>query len=51
MARSFHWSGAAEEYEHMYRRLLGQPTARPLAHAPTPRMPVRARVTELQAAA
>jgi starch synthase len=51
MARSFHWSGAAGEYEHMYQRLLGQPTARPVAHAPTPRISVRARMTELQAAA
>ncbi len=26
MARSFHWSGAAEQYEALYERLLGRPS-------------------------
>jgi starch synthase len=51
MARSFHWSGAAGEYELLYRRLLGQSVTRPIAHATRPRPTVRARPAELQAAA
>jgi starch synthase len=51
MARSFHWSGAAAEYELLYRRLLGQSATRPLAHATRPRPAARARPAELQAAA
>jgi len=50
MARSFHWSGAAAEYEALYTRLIG----RRLSEVATP-PPVRRRrrpaVTELRAAA
>jgi starch synthase len=51
MARSFHWTGAAAEYETLYRRLLGQPVARPVVHAAKPRSSPRPVVAELQAAA
>jgi starch synthase len=49
MARSFHWSGAAVAYE--YRRLLGHPIARLVAHATKPRGLARPAAAELQAAA
>jgi hypothetical protein len=51
MARSFHWSGAAAEYEALYRRLLGQSPARTVPTGAKPRRPPRARTPELQAAA
>jgi starch synthase len=51
MARSFHWSGAAAEYEALYRRLLGQSPARTVPAGAKPRRPPRARTPELQAAA
>ena len=52
MARSFHWSGAAAEYEALYRRLAGQPSVRPaITTAAKPRPAPRRRAAELQAAA
>ena len=49
MARSFHWSGAAAEYEQLYSRLIGRRLAQVVA-ARTPRRK-RPAVAELQAAA
>jgi starch synthase len=39
MARCFHWSGAAAEYEALYARLVG----RGLAHSASPTAPPRRR--------
>jgi starch synthase len=51
MARDFHWSGAAAEYEQLYRRLAG-PTAAEVAAQPSrPRRKARPVSTELRAAA
>ncbi len=49
MARSFHWSDAAAEYEQLYSRLIGRDLAQVVA-APAPRRK-RPAVAELQAAA
>ena len=49
MARSFHWSGAAAEYEMLYARLIGRRLAQVVA-AP-PRRRTRPAVAELLAAA
>jgi starch synthase len=52
MARSFHWSGAAVEYERLYARLSGLPIARAVPAPERPRAPMLpAGVEELQAAA
>ena len=49
MARSFHWSGAAAEYELLYSQLVGWRPA-PVVTAPAPRRRLRA-AAELPAAA
>ena len=49
MARSFHWSGAAVEYEQLYSRLIGRRSAQVVA-APVRRR-TRPAVAELLAAA
>jgi len=49
MARSFHWSGAAAEYEQLYARLIGRRL--PQVVPATPRRRIRAASVELAAAA
>jgi starch synthase len=49
MARCFHWSGAAAEYEQLYARLIGQARAH-VVPAPAPRR-VRTSTKELPVAA
>jgi starch synthase len=49
MARSFHWSGAAAEYQQLYARLIGRPPAQ-VVPAPARRRPPAAAV-ELRVAA
>jgi hypothetical protein len=51
MARDFHWSGAAAEYEQLYRRLSGPPVADAAPQPARPRRRVRQVSTELPAAA
>ncbi len=51
MARVFHWSGAAAEYEALYRRLLGQSMQRPAVPTARPRRQMQRATAELQAAA
>jgi starch synthase len=51
MARSFHWSGAAAEYEALYRHLLGRSAPRPVARTTKPRLSARRDAAELQVAA
>jgi starch synthase len=51
MARDFHWSGAAAEYEQLYRRLLGPYVTDAAPQTARPRRPVRQFNTELPAAA
>jgi hypothetical protein len=50
MARSFHWSGAAAQYEQLYTRLLGRRLAQ-VVPAPTRRRIRPSMAAELQAAA
>jgi starch synthase len=49
MARSFHWSGAAAEYEQLYARLIGRRLSQ-IVPGP-PRRRTRPAPAELQAAA
>jgi starch synthase len=51
MARSFHWSGAAAEYEQLYSRLLGRPVGRATTSPARPRTSARRVGSELPVAA
>jgi starch synthase len=51
MGRGFHWSAAAAEYEPLYRRLIGQPAAAPVAQAANTRPSAREAQAEMRAAA
>jgi starch synthase len=51
MARDFHWSGAAAQYEQLYRCLLGPPVTDAAPQTARPRRTVRQVSTELKAAA
>ena len=51
MARSFHWSDAATEYEALYRRLLGSPAAEARPQVTPKRRQVKEIATALPVAA
>jgi starch synthase len=51
MARDFHWSGVAAEYEQLYRRLAGPPAADATAQPARPRRRAQRVSAELRAAA